>query len=263
MIYLPLAMLLGSLLSLSHRTHLTSSLAEPKPLRITPAMQSQTKDSIWLFRFKTSDEAIRMLSHFNTGTHKHWIHGKNEHLASASSTAIQVIKDSVLSRKLSPVEKKAVQEAITIIGKIRSFGDSPAHYFIMQFPGSTKYGPGGGALLIINGACSRDIYSSTKLTKEQRALKVLTTKLLPGIKQLGSTFNVSSKYLAFTFTFGSKRDKNANLEDVQSEFLCAVFLTEDLKKYNTGELPQTALISKGDYYFKDNSNYRPPIKIAL
>lgn len=205
-----------------------------------------------------------MLSYFNLGVYEFWIRGNNEQLAPIKPTAaVQVIKDSVLFMNLNPAEKKATQEAINILGKISRFGNVPARYFRQPFHALTRFEPDGGSLLIINGACSKDVFNALELTREQRAVKVLTTKLLPGIQQLRTDIDVSEKYLAFTFTFGSKPAGNTGAGSVQSEFLCAVFLTDDLKKYAAGRLEQTALLSKGHYFYKDNSNYKPPIKITL
>jgi len=103
---------------------------------------------------------------------------------------------------------------------------------------------------IISGAFVDNIYNTLKLTSRQRATKVVTTYILPSLKNILEAFQAKEiKYYGMTCVYGSK--DFADESSTKAEFVAFIAPAKVIRRYASGDLTEDELIDLADVFISD------------
>jgi len=105
-------------------------------------------------------------------------------------------------------------------------------------------------LCFITGIALQDVYNTLRLTSRQRATKVITSYLLPSLKNLKPLFNKEFQYIGLGAQYGSK-----NLADkyalTKAEYILIIVSTKKASDFVAGKITEDELVASADIISSD------------
>jgi hypothetical protein len=108
--------------------------------------------------------------------------------------------------------------------------------------------------LIISSVYIKHTYNTLELSSKQRATKVLSSYILPSLKEFAKHFPDSKiEYFAISCVYGSKDFSNDSELNIKPEFLVFMVPAETLKEYVDLELTEEALVNSAEIFLSDRN----------
>jgi hypothetical protein len=106
--------------------------------------------------------------------------------------------------------------------------------------------------LIISSVYIKHTYNTLELSSKQRATKVITSYILPSLKEFAKHFSDTKiEYFVISCTYGSKDFSDDNTLNTKPEFLAFMVPAEPLKKYVDLEITEEALVNSAEIFLSD------------
>jgi len=108
--------------------------------------------------------------------------------------------------------------------------------------------------LIISSLYIKHTYNTLELSSKQRATKVITSYILPSLKEFSKHFTDNKiKYFGIGCVYGSKDFSNDSELNTEPEFLAFIVPADIIKKYVDLELTEEALVKSAEIFLSDRN----------